>query len=137
MVVFRFAHALSPVSWRDAAGMHRGTVRNSPVELIFPVRMLLNMLFITLHSVCPRNEVPWEGVLSLRGRGKSHVFILWILTHVTETIFLFNLAARTPRDRFVAHLSQMYRLFQVCVLTSLLASFYIEKICCIYLGNLL
>lgn len=125
MAVFRFTHALSPVSWRNAAGVHRATVRNSPVELMFPVRMLLNVLFITLHSMCPCNEVPWEGVLSRRGRGKSYVFILWILTHVTETIFLFKLAARMPTDRFVAHLSQVYRLFQVCVLTSLLASFYI------------
>lgn len=123
MVVCSFTHALSPVSWHNAASVHRATARNSPVELTFPVRMLLNMLFITLYSVCPCNEVPWEGVLSRRGRGKNYVFILWILTHVTVTIFLFKLAARMPRDRFVAQLSQLYRLFQVCVLTSLLASF--------------
>lgn len=83
------------------------------------------MVFIALNSVYPCNEVPREGVLARRGRGKSYVFILWVLTHVTETISLFKLAARMPRDKPAAHLSQMSRLFQVCILTSLLTSFRI------------
>lgn len=99
------SHVLSP-AWRNATGLHRRTVRSSLVELILPVRMPLNMVFITLNSVCPCNEVPREGVLSRRGRGRSSVFILGVLTHVTETIFLFKVAARMPRDKSTAHLSQ-------------------------------
>lgn len=91
--VWVHTHALT-CAWRNATGLHRGTVRSGPVELILPVRMLLNMVFITLNSVCPCNEVPWEGVLLRRGRGKSYVFILWVLTHVTETIFLCQDASR-------------------------------------------
>lgn len=37
--------------------------KRQPVELVFPVRMLLNMLFITLPSGCPYDDVPREGVL--------------------------------------------------------------------------
>lgn len=97
------------------------------------------MLFITLRSVGPCNEVPREGVLSRPGRGKSCVFILWILTRVTETISLFKSAARMPGDKFVAHLSQMYRLFH-SLCTNLTADFvlYIENLLyCMYLGKLL
>lgn len=101
----------SPPAWRNSTSSHRRAVRDGPVELVFPVRMLLNMLFITLRSMGPCNEVPREDVLSRLGRGKSCVFILWILTRVTETISLFKSAARMPGDKFVAHLSQMYRLF--------------------------
>ena len=57
------------------------------MELVFPVRMLLNM-FTTLYGVCTCNEVPWEGVLSGQGRGRGCVFISWTLTHLTETIGL-------------------------------------------------
>lgn len=38
--------------------------KRQPVELVFPVRMLLNMLFITLPSGCPYDDVPREGILS-------------------------------------------------------------------------
>lgn len=93
--LFRFTRALT-CAWRNATGLHRRTVGSGPVELRLPVRMLLNMVFITLNSVCPCNEVPREGVLSHGGRGRSSVFILGVLTHVTETIFLFKVAARMP-----------------------------------------
>lgn len=118
--LFRFTRALT-CAWRNATGLHRRTVGSGPVELRLPVRMLLNMVFITLNSVCPCNEVPREGVLSHGGRGRSSVFILGVLTHVTETIFLFKVAARMPWDESVVHLSD----FQVCVRTSPLTSFYI------------
>lgn len=49
-----------------------GTAGDSPVELVSPVGMLLNM-FTTLHGVCPCDEVPWEGA-GVGGRRKELCF---------------------------------------------------------------
>lgn len=57
------------------------------------------------------------------GRGKNCVFILWLLTRVTETISFFRLAARKPRGQSVAHLSPMDWLVYI-LLYLLLTSFH-------------
>ena len=92
------------------------------MKLVFPVRALLNT-FTALHSVCPCIEVPVEGVPSGWSRVRNCVFIS--VTHVTVTIFLFELPARCLQINFWPTSCKLMGYSTVCVLTSHETSFTI------------
>lgn len=129
-------HALSGTG-RNATSPHRRTGRDSLVELVFPVRMLLNRLSIPLPRRCPCIDGPWEGILSRWVGERALLFILWILTCVTETTSFFQLAARKPRGLSVAHRSPVGSWSTACALTLLLTSSGENLLFCVSFGTLL
>lgn len=95
------AHALS-CAGRNATSSH------SPVELIFPGRRLLDMLFTTLSNGCPCNDVPWEGVRSrwVEERAVCLSYRYWLVSLQPSP----SSATRKPREQSVTQRWPMDRL---------------------------